>query len=253
MAGRLSDKVALITGASSGIGESTALRFAEEGAKVVIGNRRVEAGEATVGKIKEAGGEATFLKTDVVDEPQIRALVDHAVSTFGRLDIAFNNAGVEGDLGPLHEQTAENYAKIFDINVRGLFLSMKYEIAQMLAHGGGAIINTSSIAGVIGFPNAALYDASKHAVMGLTRSAALEYAQQGIRINAVNPAAIKTDMIDRFTGGDDETIKQFQEMHPVGRMGKPEEIANAVLWLASDEASFVYGHALMVDGGFTAK
>ncbi len=251
--GLMQDKVALVTGGGTGIGKATALKYAAEGAKVVIGNRNEAAGQAVVDRINADGGAASFLRTDVTDEGQVKALVDHAVSTFGRLDAAFNNAGVEGELGPFTEQSEANFDFIMGVNVKGLWWSMKHEIEAMLATGGGAIVNNSSIAGVIGFPGASIYAASKHAVMGLTRAAALEYAAQGVRINAINPAAIQTEMLDRFTtteGG--PNTEQMVAMHPIGRLGKPEEIANYVVWASSDEASFVVGQPLLADGGFTA-
>lgn len=245
-------KVALITGGGTGIGRATALAFAREGAKVVIGNRNAERGAEVIGAIRDAGGEASFLRTDVSVTSDIEALVDHTVKTFGGLDVAFNNAGIDGDACPLAEQTEENYQAVMDINVKGVWLSMKYEIPQMLERG-GAIVNNSSIAGLIGFPGLGLYVASKHAVVGLTKNAALEYSAQGVRVNAVNPAAIETAMIDRLS--DKLGIKKddLVPMHPIGRLGKAEEVANAVLWLCSDKASFVTGHSMTVDGGFTAQ
>lgn len=245
-------KVALITGGGTGIGRATALAFAREGAKVVIGNRNAERGAEVIGAIRDAGGEASFLRTDVSVTSDIEALVDHTVKTFGGLDVAFNNAGIDGDACPLTEQTEENYQAVMDINVKGVWLSMKYEIPQMLERG-GAIVNNSSIAGLIGFPGLGLYVASKHAVVGLTKNAALEYSAQGVRVNAVNPAAIETAMIDRLA--DNLGIKKddLVPMHPIGRLGKAEEVANAVLWLCSDKASFVTGHSMTVDGGFTAQ
>ncbi len=208
-------KVALVTGGGSGIGRATALAFAREGAQVVIGNRNVQRGEET--------------------------------------DLAFNNAGVEGELAPLVEQTEANYDAIMNVNVKGVWLSMKYEIPRMLERGGGAIVNCSSVAGVVGFPNVAIYIASKHAVIGLTKTAALEYSAQGIRINAVNPAVIDTDMVDRFVVGLNMKKDDLSSLHPIGRIGRAEEVAEAVLWLCSGRASFVTGHSLMVDGGFTAR
>ena len=191
-------KVALVTGGGVGIGRATALAFAREGAKVVIGNRSVERGEEVVKAIQVGGGEASFLRTDVISEDDVRALVEHAVSTYGRLDVAFNNAGVEGLVTPLADQTDDNFRYVMDINVKGVWLSMKYQIPQMLETGGGAIVNNSSVAGLVGFPGLGIYCASKHAVMGLTKCAALEYSAQGIRVNTVNPAVIDTAMVDRL-------------------------------------------------------
>jgi NAD(P)-dependent dehydrogenase (short-subunit alcohol dehydrogenase family) len=246
-------KVALVTGGGSGIGRATALAFAREGAQVVIGNRNVERGEETVSMIRKAGGTASFKRTDVLVAAEIEALVDHAVKTYGRLDLAFNNAGIEGDVAPLVEQTEANYDAVMDVNVKGVWLSMKYEIPPMLERGGGAIVNCSSVAGVIGFPGVAIYIASKHAVIGLTKTAALEYSAQGIRINAVNPAVIDTEMVDRFAVGLNMEKNDFSTLHPIGRIGRVEEVAEAVLWLCSGRASFVTGHSLIVDGGFTAR
>ncbi len=246
-------KVALVTGGGSGIGRATAIAFAREGAKVVIGNRNVQRGEETVSMIRDAGGTASFRRTDVVVAADVKALVDHAVTTYGRLDIAFNNAGIEGDPRPLAEQTEANFDAVMDINVKGVWLSMKYEIPRMLEQGGGAIVNCSSVAGVIGFPGIGIYSASKHAVIGLTKVAALEYSAQGIRINAVNPAVIDTEMVDRLADGMNMKKDDLTTFHPIGRIGRVEEVANAVLWLCSPKSSFVTGHSLIVDGGFTAR
>ena len=246
-------KVALITGGGSGIGRATALAFAREGAQVVIGNRNVQRGEETVAMIKKAGGEASFKRTDVLVTKDIEALVDHAVKEFGGLDLAFNNAGIEGDVAPVTEQTEANYDAVMDVNVKGVWLSMKYEIPRMLERGGGAIVNCSSVAGVVGFPNMSPYFASKHAVIGLTKVAALEYSAQGIRINAVNPAVIDTEMVDRIAAGFGMKKDELVQFHPIGRLGRAEEIAEAVVWLCSKKSSFVTGHSLIVDGGFTAR
>jgi NAD(P)-dependent dehydrogenase (short-subunit alcohol dehydrogenase family) len=247
-------KVALVTGGGSGIGRATALAFAREGAQVVIGNRNVQRGEETVQMIRDAGGKASFRRTDVSIAANVEALVDHAVATYGRLDIAFNNAGTEGDMQPtLIDQTEANFDAVMDINVKGVWLSMKYEIPRMLEQGGGAIVNCSSVAGVIGFPGIGIYVASKHAVIGLTKTAALEYSAQGIRINAVNPAVIDTEMVDRLTDGMNMKKDDLTTFHPIGRIGRVEEVAEAVLWLCSGKASFVTGHSLIIDGGFTAR
>ena len=245
-------KVVLITGASGGIGRATALAFGREGAIVVATARREAEGEETARLIRAAEGKAVFIRADATDEADIKALVAKVVAQFGRIDVAFNNAGVEGHVAPFHTQQAADYDAIFAINVRGLFLCMKHEIEAMLGQGGGVIVNNSSIAGLIGFPGATLYCASKHAVNGLTKGAALEYAREGIRVNAVAPAAIQTDMIDRFAGSE-EGKKAFAGMHPVGRLGRAEEVAAAVLFLARDTSSFVTGVVLPVDGGYTAQ
>ena len=246
-------KVALVTGGGSGIGRAAALAFAREGAQVVIGNRNVQRGEETVAMIQKAGGTASFKRTDVSVTAEIEALVQHAVKEYGGLDLAFNNAGVEGDVAPLVEQTEANYNAVMDVNVKGVWLSMKYEIPRMLERGGGAIVNCSSVAGLIGFPNLAIYMASKHAVIGLTKVAAIEYSAKGIRINAVNPAVIDTEMVDRLAAGLNMKKSDLAPLHPIGRLGRVEEIAEAVLWLCSGKSSFVTGHSLIVDGGFTAQ
>ncbi len=247
------NKVVLITGATSGIGKVSALAFAKAGAKVVVSGRREAEGQAVVSEIKAAGGEATFVKADVAVEADVEALVAKTVATYGRLDVAFNNAGVELT-GAIVDATEADYRRVFDINVWGVITSMKHEIPVMLKQGAGVIINTSSAAGHVGMAGASVYVASKHAVEGLTKAAALEYAKQGIRINAVAPAAIETDMVTRFTGGgSEEALNYMHSLHPVGRMGRSEEIANPVLFLASDAASFITGASLNVDGGFLAQ
>ena len=246
-------KVALVTGGSSGIGRATALAFAREGAQVVIGDRNTRRGEETVSMIRNAGGTASFHRTDVLVAADIEALVEHAISEYGGLDLAFNNAGIEGDVRPLVEQTEANYDALMDINVKGVWLSMKYEIPRMLERGGGAIVNCSSVAGVIGFPGIGIYAASKHAVIGLTKTAALEYSAQGIRINAVNPAVIDTEMADRLAAGLNMKKDDLSTLHPIERIGQVDEVADAVLWLCSGRASFVTGHSLVVDGGFTVR
>ncbi len=250
---RFNGKVVLVTGGTSGIGQATALAFAKEGAKVVLSGRREKEGLAVVEEIKKAGGTAHFVQADVAKEADVKRLVDETVAKFGRLDVAFNNAGVEL-LGPLAEVTEADYRRVFDINVWGVLAGMKYEIPAMLKTGGGAIINTTSTLGHVGIAGASVYVATKHAVEGLTKTAALEYAKQGIRVTAVAPAATETEMIERFTGGTDtEQGKGLAAMHPVGRMGRPAEVAEAVLYLASDAAKFTTGISLPVDGGWLAQ
>ena len=246
------DKVVIVTGGTSGIGRTTAIAYGKYGAKVVVAGRRVEEGNQTVAAIKSAGGQGIFVQTDVTKEADVKALVEKTVATYGRLDIAFNNAGVEV-IVPITDFTEADYRRVFDINVLGVLLCLKYEIPAMLKTGGGAIVNTGSIAGSIGMGGLAIYAGTKHAINGITKSVALEYAKQKIRVNAVAPAAIETDMLDRFTGGKDDMLNYFASLHPIGRVGKSEEIANAVLWLSADEASFVTGQTLLVDGGFTAQ
>jgi NAD(P)-dependent dehydrogenase (short-subunit alcohol dehydrogenase family) len=251
----LKNKVALVTGGTSGIGEAAARALAGAGAKVVVAGRRESEGQAVVDAIEKVGGEALFVKTDVGREADVKALVDKTVARFGRLDIAFNNAGIEGQMGLTTEvQTAENFDSIFNINVKGVLLSMKHEAAAMLHNGGGSIINTSSIAGQIGLAGAGVYVASKHAVNGLSKSAALEFARKGIRVNTVSPGTIQTDMITRMVGdGESEARKWWQNQHPMGRFGTVDEVAAAVLWLASPESSFVTGTDIAVDGGYMAQ
>ncbi|MEH2240570.1 SDR family oxidoreductase [Nostoc sp.] len=256
MAGKFDGKVSLVTGGTSGIGRATAIAFANEGAKVVFTGRREEEGQKVVEVIKQTGGEATFWRADVSQEEDIKVTIEKTIETYGRLDYAFNNAGIESPVTPLHEQSLDKFDELMAINVRGVFLSMKYEIIQMLQQGSGVIVNTSSIAGLIAFPGIAPYHASKHAVMGLTKSAALDYAKQGIRINAVNPGFITTAMVERFAanlGEDaDAGTQQLINSVPMGRMGSSEEIASTVLFLCSDAAAYITGQSLVVDGGLLA-
>lgn len=241
-----SNKIVLITGGTSGIGKVTAIAFANAGAKVVLTGRREKEGAEVVAEIKKNGGTASFVRADVSKDADIVKAIDFVLATYGRLDVAFNNAGVEM-LGPLDQVTEEQYRSTFDINVWGVLNSMKYEIPAMLKGGGGAIVNTSSIAGHIGLAQASIYVATKHAVEGLTKAAAVEFAKQGIRVNAVAPGTIDTEMVARFPKDAQEWLKS---QHPVGRFGTSEDIAAAVLYLASDAAKFTTGAILAVDGGW---
>jgi NAD(P)-dependent dehydrogenase (short-subunit alcohol dehydrogenase family) len=243
--------VVLITGALTGIGRATALAFACEGATVVVSGRKDEAGAALVAELRALGGEAEFIRADVRHEDDVRGLVDGTVARFGRLDIAVNNAGTEGTPGPLTDQTPESYAAVFDTNVLGVLLSLKHELRVMQAQGSGSIVNVSSVVGKRGFANVALYSASKFAVEGLTRSAALEAVGYGVRVNAVAPGPIQTPMIDRFTG-DEASKAQFAATVPIKRLGEAEEIAQTIVFLAGDKAKFLVGQSVLVDGGYTA-
>jgi NAD(P)-dependent dehydrogenase (short-subunit alcohol dehydrogenase family) len=246
----MDQKVAIVTGGSSGIGRATAIALAKQGAKVTVAARRSKEGEETVHLIKEAGSDGIFVKTDVANENDVRLLVEKTVKQYNRLDYAFNNAGIEEMTTPLVDQTSEVFDQIINVNVKGVWLSMKYEIPEMIRTGGGAIVNTSSGAGVVGYPQQPIYIASKHAVLGLTKSAALEYAKSGIRINAVAPGVTETEMVERV---DKQLIEHLKSITPIGRIGDPQEIANAVVWLLSDKASFVLGHTLLVDGGVVSR
>lgn len=250
---KLKDKIALVTGAGSGIGRATALRFSREGAKLIVADWNRDGGVETVELIKKSGGEAAFVQVDVSDDSQVRDMIRFAVDTHGRIDILFNNAGIEGDMAATSECTEENFDRVIAVNLRGVFLGMKYGIQQMLKQGGGVVINTASVAGLIGFAGLPAYCASKGGVVQLTRTAALEYAQQNIRVNAICPGVIHTSMIDRITGGEEEAIQQFTRLEPVKRMGTPEEIAAVAAFLASEDASFVTGVPFPVDGGFVAQ
>lgn len=243
-------KIALVTGGTSGIGRETAIVLSKAGAKVALTGRREAEGQETVRMIEESGGEAIFIQADMSVEEDIKRSIEETVSKFGRLDIAVNNAGVEVD-GPITEVEKSDYDKIFGVNVWGVLASMKHEIPVMLENGGGSIINMSSIAGHIGVAGVSVYIASKHAVEGLTKVAAMENAQTGIRVNAVAPGLIATAMADRLAGEDGaDSRKAFESMHPMGRSGTSNEVANAVLWLASDASTFTTGHSLAVDGGW---
>lgn len=245
------NKVAIVTGGSFGIGRATAIAFAKNGAKVVVADCFED--QETLSLIKAAGGEGIFFKCDVSKASDVKALIVKTIATFGRLDFAFNNAGIEGTSGTTTECSEENWDKTIGVNLKGVWLCMKYEIPELLKQGKGVIVNTASIAGLVGYTGLPAYVASKHGVVGLTKTTALEFAKSGIRVNAVCPGAIKTAMIDRLTGNKKEVEDQFAAMEPIGRLGQPEEVANAVLFLCSDEASFVTGHAMAVDGGWIAQ
>jgi NAD(P)-dependent dehydrogenase (short-subunit alcohol dehydrogenase family) len=252
MSAELPGKVAIVTGGTSGIGKDTAVLFAKAGAKVVVAGRREAEGKETVDLIRAAGGDGFFVKTDVARAAEVLALVKKTVEKYGRVDIAFNNAGVEGAASLIVEQAEEDWDRTININLKGVWLCLKYEIQQMLKQGsGGAIVNMASVAGLIGGAGLATYCASKHGVLGLTKSAALETATKGIRVNAVCPAVIETAMAERLFGAP-EIEKHMQGLHPIGRFGKPMEIAEAVLWMCTDRASFMTGQSLVLDGGFMA-
>lgn len=249
----LDSPVVLITGALTGIGRATALAFAREGAQLAVSGRRDEAGLALAAELRALGARAEYLRADVRREAEVRALVDQVVERFGRLDVAVNNAGTEGQVGPIAEQSQDNYERIFDTNVLGTLLSLKHEMRVMLAQGVGSIVNLSSIAGHVGVPGASIYTASKHAVEGLTKSAALEGAAAGVRVNAVAPGPVATEMLDRFTGGSAEAKEGFLAQMPAKRAATPEEIAQTIVFLAGDKARYLTGQSIAVDGGYTAQ
>jgi NAD(P)-dependent dehydrogenase (short-subunit alcohol dehydrogenase family) len=246
------DKVAIVTGGTSGIGRAAAVALAAAGARVVVGSRREKEGGELVAAIEAAGGQALFVRTDVADEADVARLVEAATSSHGRLDLAFNNAGIELG-GPVEAITHADFRRVFDINVWGVAAAMKHEVAAMLRTGAGAIVNTSSITGHVGIADFSLYNASKHAVEGLTKTAALELAGRGIRVNAVAPAFIATPMVERFVGAAGEARDELAAMHPVGRLGRVDEVVAAVMFLLSDQSAFTTGVSLPVDGGWTAR
>ena len=255
--GIASGKVALVTGSGAGIGRATALKFAKEGAKVVVSDINRSAGEETVSLITTGGGKAVFVKADVSKPDEVNALVSEAANAFGRLDCACNNAGIEGKIAPLADQSIEDFDQVLSINLRGVFLCLQAEIWQMLTGGGGAIVNLASVAGLIGFPGLSPYVATKHGVNGLTKNAALEYGKNGIRVNSVCPGGIDTRMLDSLaeqsTGGAQSSHEMMDPLHPIGRIGTPEEVAELIVWLCSPRASFVTGANIPVDGGYVAQ
>lgn len=251
------DGIALVTGAAAGIGRATALRFSREGAVVVVSDIEIEGGEETVRMVRQAGGEALFVACDTSDAEQVDALFAEIMRTHGRLDYACNNAGIEGKVVPLLDQPLDNYDRVMAVNARGTFLCMKAEIAEMLKTGGGAIVNVASVAGLIGFPGLTPYVASKHAVNGMTKNAALEYGKHGIRVNSICPGGIDTRMLDSLaeqaSQGTQDSSQMLGPLHPIGRIGTANEVAELIVWLASPRASFVTGVNMPVDGGFVAQ
>ena len=249
----MTQKVAVITGGATGIGKSTALLLASKGIKVVISGRREAVGQKAIEEIRAQGGDAAFIAADVDNETQVGQMIGFAVKKYGRLDLAVNNAGISNETKTIGDSDPAKFQAMLQTNVMGVYLCMKYEIQQMLKNGGGSIVNLASIAGLNGIPYAGPYAATKHAVVGLTKSGALDYATQNIRINAVAPGAIKTDIIAGSIAQGQYDEATISAMHPMARMGNPEEIAHGIAWLLSDEASFVTGHILNIDGGFQAK
>jgi NAD(P)-dependent dehydrogenase (short-subunit alcohol dehydrogenase family) len=249
----MSQPVVLVTGALTGIGRATATAFAREGHRIVVSGRREEAGQALAAELRGWGAEAEFIRADVRFEAEVRHLVEQTVQRFGRLDVAVNNAGTEGSSGEVVEQSVDNYEATFATNVLGTLLSMKHEMRAMRAHGSGSIVNLSSVAGHVGIAGASVYVASKHAVEGLTKSAALEGAPHGVRVNAVAPGPVATDMLERFVGGSEEAKAGLLATVPARRAANADEIAQTVLFLASDKARYLTGQSLVVDGGYTAQ
>lgn len=249
----LGQKVVTITGGASGIGAATAMAFAYEGASVVVADVNIERGEELVSRLQTRSENCIYIPCDVTLESDIKNMIAKTIQRFGRLDCAFNNAGIESETSTTTECTNENWEKTINTNLRSVWWCMKYQIPEMLKNGGGSIVNCASIAGLVGFEGIPAYTASKHGIIGLTQTAALEYAKQNIRVNAICPGVIHTSMIDRFVNGDEHKMTELASGEPMGRMGKPEEIASAVLWLCSNASSFVTGHPLVADGGWVAR
>ncbi len=249
----LNGKIALVTGGAKGIGKTTAIEFARRGADVVVSDVAESEGRLVVSEIEATGARGAFFSCDVSDPEAVKRLIDFTVSQFKRLDFAFNNAGIEGEQAPTADCSFENWKRVIDINLNGVFYCMKYELAAMLRNGGGVIVNCSSTAGKVGFEGIPAYSASKHGLIGLSKSAALDYAAQNIRVNCICPGVVYTSMIDRFSGGTSEGFEAMKNMQPVGRMGRTEEIASAVAWMCSEEAAFMTGQELVMDGGYTAR
>ncbi len=250
--GQFDGKVALVTGGNAGIGKATALQFANEGASVVIAARRTDAGEETAGEIRDAGGQAVFVRTDVSKTEDVQNMVNAAVETYGRLDYAFNNAGIVLDRGRTHEHSIEDWDQTIDVNLKGMWLCVKYEVMVMLEQGGGAIVNDASTSGLVGGMDRMAYRVSKAGVNMITKVAAMEYAKQGIRVNCVCPGTIHTAILDRMIAEDPGLLERASAAEEMGRVGQPEEVAEAVIWLCSDASSFVNGHIMPIDGGFIA-
>lgn len=254
MAERMDGKVALVTGGGSGIGKASALVLARERARVVVSDINVDSGEATVSSIESAGGHAMFVRADVSRRIDVEAMISKTIKVYGQLDCAFNNAGIEGSVGvPISDYPEDNWDQVIDINLKGVWLCMKYELAQMIKQGCGSIVNTASVAGLVGGTFGAAYYASKHGVVGLTKAAAIEYGKSTIRVNAVCPGVIRTEMAARLLKDNQQIEGAITAQHPLGRLGTPEEVAETVVWLFSDAASFITGQAIAVDGGFVAQ
>ncbi|MDO8617169.1 MAG: glucose 1-dehydrogenase [Dehalococcoidia bacterium] len=250
--GKLDGKTAIVTGGGSGIGRATASLFAQEGARIVVADWNEESAQAAAREIETAGGKAVAVKADVSRPEDVQRMIQAALDTYGRLDVLFNNAGIEGEQAPTAECTVENFDRVISINLRGVFLGMKYGIEAMLRAGGGVIVNNASVAGIVGFPNIPAYCAAKGGVIQLTKTAALEYAKEGIRVNVICPGVIQTPMVERFLHGDTQAQAALEAVEPVGHFGKPEEVAQLALFLASDDSSFCTGAPFIVDGGMVA-